>query len=71
MIIEQIIDEYDLDWINGFESIMTDQTFNGSITFPTPKKLILDADKNIIAKNLDVETTMRTFLDDYLAEKMK
>jgi hypothetical protein len=29
----------------------------------------LDADKNIIAKNLDIETTMRTFLDDYLAEQ--
>jgi len=32
---------------------------------------VLDEDKKIIAKNLDVETTLRTFLDDYLAGKVK
>jgi hypothetical protein len=31
----------------------------------------LGPDKTIIAKNLDVETTLRTFIDDYLAGKLE
>ena len=66
---KKFIEKYDLDWINGFESDYDRPNFQWFYYIPsTPKKLILDANKNIIAKNLDVETTMRTFLDDYLAE---
>ncbi len=64
------IEKYDLDWLNGFESDYDRPNFQWFYYIPsTPKKLILDANKNIIAKNLDIETTMRTFLDDYLAEE--
>ena len=66
----KFIEKYDLDWLNGFESDYDRPNFQWFYYIPyTPKKLILDADKNIIAKNLDIETTMRTFLDDYLAEQ--
>ena len=66
----KFIVEYDLDWVNGFESDYDRPNFQWFYYIPsTPKKLILDADKNIIAKNLEIETTMKTFLDDYLADK--
>lgn len=69
---KKYIEEHDLDWVNGFESNFERPNFLWYYYIPsTPKKLILDADKKIIAKNLDVETTMRTFLDDYLAGKVK
>jgi hypothetical protein len=69
---KKYIEEHDLDWVNGFESNFDRPNFLWYYYIPsTPKKLILDADKKIIAKNLDVETTMRTFLDDYLAGKVK
>jgi len=69
---KKYIKEHDLDWINGFESNFERPNFLWYYYIPsTPKKLILDANKRIIAKNLDVETTMRTFLDDYLAGKVK
>ena len=66
------IDENELTWINGYESDFERPNFLWYYYIPTtPKKLILDADKIIIAKNLDIETNMRTFLDDYLAGKVK
>ena len=66
------IAENELTWINGYESDFERPNFLWYYYIPTtPKKLILDADKIIIAKNLDIETTMRTFLDDYLAGKVK
>jgi len=66
------IKEKDLDWINGFESDFERPNFLWYYYIPsTPKKLILDSEKKIIAKNLDVESTLRTFLDDYLAGKVK
>ena len=69
---KKYIEEHDLDWINGFESDFERPNFLWFYYIPaTPKKLVLDANKKIIAKNLDVETTMRTFLDDYLAGKVK
>lgn len=69
---KKYIEEHDLNWINGYESDFERPNFLWYYYIPsTPKKLILDADKKIIAKNLDVETTMRTFLDDYLAGKVK
>jgi len=69
---EKYIEEHDLDWINGYESNFERPNFLWYYYIPsTPKKLVLDKDKNIIAKNLDIETTMRTFLDDYLAGKVK
>ena len=68
---KKYIEEHDLDWVNGFESNFDRPNFLWYYYIPsTPKKLILDADKKIIAKNLDVETTMRTFLDDYLAGRV-
>jgi thiol-disulfide isomerase/thioredoxin len=69
---KKYIEENNLDWVNGFESNFERPNFLWYYYIPsTPKKLILDADKKIIAKNLDVETTMRTFLDDYLTGKVK
>jgi len=66
------IAENELTWINGYESDFERPNFLWYYYIPTtPKKLILDADKIIIAKNLDIETNMRTFLDDYLAGKVK
>ena len=66
------ITENELTWINGYESDFERPNFLWYYYIPTtPKKLILDADKIIIAKNLDIETNMRTFLDDYLAGKVK
>ena len=66
------IDENELTWINGYESDFERPNFLWYYYIPTtPKKLVLDKDKNIIAKNLDVETTLRTFIDDYLAGKVK
>ncbi|MDC0615326.1 peroxiredoxin family protein [Schleiferiaceae bacterium] len=69
---EKYIEEHDLDWINGFESNFDRPNFLWYYYIPTtPKKLVLGADKTIVAKNLDVETTLRTFIDDYLAGKVK
>jgi len=69
---KKYIAENDLDWINGFESDFDRPNFLWYYYIPTtPKKLVLGADKTIIAKNLDVETTLRTFIDDYLAGKVK
>jgi thiol-disulfide isomerase/thioredoxin len=69
---EKYIEEYDLDWINGFESDFERPNFLWYYYIPTtPKKLVLGPDKTIIAKNLDVETTLRTFIDDYLAGKLE
>jgi thiol-disulfide isomerase/thioredoxin len=69
---EKYIEEYDLDWINGFESDFDRPNFLWYYYIPTtPKKLVLGPDKTIIAKNLDVETTLRTFIDDYLAGKVE
>lgn len=69
---EKYIEEYDLNWINGFESDFDRPNFLWYYYIPTtPKKLVLGPDKTIIAKNLDVETTLRTFIDDYLAGKVK
>ncbi|MBL6670916.1 MAG: TlpA family protein disulfide reductase [Flavobacteriaceae bacterium] len=69
---KKYIEEYDLDWINGFESDFERPNFLWYYYIPTtPKKLVLGPDKTIIAKNLDVETTLRTFIDDYLAGKVK
>ena len=66
------IAENELTWINGYESDFERPNFLWYYYIPTtPKKLILNADKIIIAKNLDIETNMRTFLDDYLAGKVK
>lgn len=66
------IDENELSWINGYESDFERPNFLWYYYIPsTPKKLVLDKDKKIIAKNLDVETTLRTFIDDYLAGKVK
>lgn len=66
------IDENELIWINGYESDFERPNFLWYYYIPTtPKKLVLDKDKKIIAKNLDVETTLRTFIDDYLAGKVK
>jgi len=66
------IDENELTWINGYESNFERPNFLWYYYIPTtPKKLVLDKDKKIIAKNLDVETTLRTFIDDYLAGKVK
>jgi thiol-disulfide isomerase/thioredoxin len=66
------IAENNLDWINGFESDFERPNFLWYYYIPsTPKKLILDKDKKIIAKNLDIETTLRSFLDDYLSGKIK
>ena len=66
------IDENELTWINGYESDFERPNFLWYYYIPTtPKKLVLDKDKKIIAKNLDVETTLRTFIDDYLAGKVK
>ena len=66
------IDENELTWINGYESDFERPNFLWYYYSPsTPKKLVLDKDKKIIAKNLDVETTLRTFIDDYLAGKVK
>ena len=69
---EKYISEHQLTWINGYESDFERPNFLWYYYIPTtPKKLVLDKDKNIIAKNLDVETTLRTFIDDYLAGKVK
>ena len=69
---EKYISEQELTWINGYESDFERPNFLWYYYIPTtPKKLVLDKDKNIIAKNLDVETTLRTFIDDYLAGKVK
>ena len=69
---EKYIAEHELTWINGYESDFERPNFLWYYYIPTtPKKLVLDKDKNIIAKNLDVETTLRTFIDDYLAGKVK
>jgi thiol-disulfide isomerase/thioredoxin len=69
---KKYIQENDLDWINGFESDFDRPNFLWYYYIPTtPKKLVLGPDKSIIAKNLDVETTLRTFIDDYLAGKVK
>lgn len=66
------IDENELTWINGYESDFERPNFLWYYYIPTtPKKLVLDKDKKIIAKNLDVETTLRTFIDDYLAGKVQ
>lgn len=66
------IDENELTWINGYESDFERPNFLWYYYIPTtPKKLVLNKDKKIIAKNLDVETTLRTFIDDYLAGKVK
>jgi len=66
------IDANELTWINGYESDFERPNFLWYYYIPTtPKKLVLDKDKKIIAKNLDVETTLRTFIDDYLAGKVK
>ena len=66
------IDENELTWVNGYESDFERPNFLWYYYIPTtPKKLVLDKDKKIIAKNLDVETTLRTFIDDYLAGKVK
>ncbi len=66
------IDENELTWINGYESDFERPNFLWYYYIPTtPKKLVLDKDKKIIAKNLDVETTLRTFIDDYLAGRVK
>ena len=66
------IDENELSWINGYESDFERPNFLWYYYIPsTPKKLVLDKDKKIISKNLDVETTLRTFIDDYLAGKVK
>jgi thiol-disulfide isomerase/thioredoxin len=66
------IDENELTWINGYESDFERPNFLWYYYIPsTPKKLVLDKNKKIIAKNLDVETTLRTFIDDYLAGKVK
>jgi thiol-disulfide isomerase/thioredoxin len=66
------IAQHQLTWINGFESNFERPNFLWYYYIPsTPKKLVLDKDKKIIAKNLDVETTLRTFIDDYLAGKVK
>ena len=69
---EKYISEHQLTWINGYESDFERPNFLWYYYIPTtPKKLVLDKDKKIIAKNLDVETTLRTFIDDYLAGKVK
>jgi len=69
---KKYIQENDLDWINGYESDFERPNFLWYYYIPTtPKKLVLGPDKTIIAKNLDVETTLRTFIDDYLAGKVK
>ncbi|MEY2963854.1 MAG: hypothetical protein RL754_1115 [Bacteroidota bacterium] len=66
------ITEHELDWICGYEEDLSRPNFIWYYYIPaTPKKLILDKDKRIIAKNLDAETTLRTFIDDYLAGKIK
>ena len=66
------IDENELTWINGYESNFERPNFLWYYYIPsTPKKLVLDKNKKIIAKNLDVETTLRSFIDDYLAGKVK
>ena len=66
------IDQNELTWINGYESNFERPNFLWYYYIPsTPKKLVLDKDKTIIAKNLDVETTLRSFIDDYLAGKVK
>ena len=66
------IEENELTWINGYESDFERPNFLWYYYIPTtPKKLVLDKDKKIIAKNLDVETTLRTFIDDYLAGKVQ
>jgi len=66
------IDENELTWINGYESDFERPNFLWYYYIPsTPKKLVLDKNKKIIAKNLDVETTLRSFIDDYLAGKVK
>jgi len=66
------IDQNELTWINGYESNFERPNFLWYYYIPsTPKKLVLDKDKKIIAKNLDVETTLRSFIDDYLAGKVK
>ena len=65
---KKYIAEHKLDWINGFESDFERPNFLWYYYIPsTPKKLILDSNKIIIGKNLDIETTLRTFLDDYLS----
>ena len=69
---EKYISEQELTWINGYESDFERPNFLWYYYIPTtPKKLVLDKDKNIIAKNLDVETTLRSFIDDYLGGKVK
>jgi len=66
------INENELTWINGYESDFERPNFLWYYYIPsTPKKLVLDKNKKIIAKNLDVETTLRSFIDDYLAGKVK
>ena len=66
------IDQNELTWINGYESNFERPNFLWYYYIPsTPKKLVLDKDKKIIAKNLDVETTLKSFIDDYLAGKVK
>ena len=66
------IDQNELTWINGYESNFERPNFLWYYYIPsTPKKLVLDKNKKIIAKNLDVETTLRSFIDDYLAGKVK
>lgn len=64
------IDQHNLDWINGFEADFDRPNFLWFYYIPsTPKLLVLDKDKRIIAKRLDIETTLRTFLDDHLVEE--
>lgn len=66
---EKYIREHELDWINGYESNFERPNFLWYYYIPsTPKLLVLDADKRIIAKKLDIETTLKTFLDDRLRE---
>ena len=65
---EAFIEKHELNWINGFESNFDRPNFLWYYYIQsTPKKLVLDENKRIIGKNLDVETTLRTFLDDQLA----
>ena len=64
---EEYIQRTELTWINAYESDFERPNFLWYYYIPsTPKKLILNEDKIIIGKNLDTETTLRTFIDDYL-----
>lgn len=60
------IAQHNLEWINGCELDFNRPNFLWYYYIPsTPKKLILDADKKIIAKNLEGDILVR-FLNDYL-----